>query len=314
MTLKKKTSAVEETEAEQSANERDVEEIKKAKEGSESKDEPILVDPDELDDDDEEEEKPSRDEKKRLRYREQAEARATAERERDEERATRSRLEEENRLYRMQLTDSLARINQPRQADPIEDALKGNKERQEALLTEFEGRSASKNPITVEEQKKFRERMQDLNREEMRLVMKQEQRGNGTVSPQYVEQQAVLNAFAQRYPDVMASHQARQLVQAEENALLAMGRPKSWATIDEAVKNTRKRLGLRSDTPDVRQRFAGTRSSTGGGGGGSDASKVAISKHDLRMAREAWPKLTEKQRLKKIAETKRLAMQDAEKD
>lgn len=331
MPLKKKGIAVlDESDDERNANERDIEEVRKAtraerepKEREPKEERPIEVDLDEEEDDEEDDEEKderpaTRDEKKRNRSREHAAARERAETALTEERAARQRTDEENRFFRAQLTERLSRDAQPKQDDPHDAKLKNNRERQDALLTEYNGRLQQLKAgerLSGEEEAKYRERMRALNQEEMETVIDKRTRAGGgqQVTPQSVEQQVVLNTFAQRYPDMVKSQATMRVVQAEEQALIATGEPKNWATIDKAVKNTRKRLGLRSDTPDVRQRFAGTRSA-GGGGGETVSGKVNVTKADLKMARAAWPALSDEKRIKKIAKMKRDAAADAQND
>lgn len=280
------------------------EKAEKVKEGAENDEEEVVEVREDAEDDDDD--KSPRAERRRARWRDNQDRATRAEAASEEARNRVSQLETQNQLFQQQLTNVLSQVNRGPYVDPADAELKQIVDNQESILAEFRARDKA-GTLTPDDEKTLRQRMRDLNAAEVRVqttrTVRQELAQSG--AGRNTEGEVIKATFASKYPDIMADARASQLVQTEEKRLLIMGKPRGWATIDLAVRNTRKALGMGGDVSEnVRRRFTGTRSAGGGGGGGGDATSVGLTKMDKKMMRARWPGLPEAKQAKLMAKEK----------
>lgn len=292
-----------ETDEEKSANDRDIEEVRNAAKGKTKEaepDEPTVIDLDE-EEEKEADKQPDRSEKRSARYRENKERAERLDRELAEERAARQRSEDQARLFQAQLTETLQRVGQKQQEDPVKEHLSRLQEQQDAVLADYD-RQVQARTMTDEKAKALRARIRELQTEEARVIVRHENQRNGGLNQGDVQQQVQRSQFQARYQDIAANRQAMDMMIGHEKILMAKGKPGGWETADEAARLTRKDLGWSKErSEETKARFTGMSSSGAASGGRRESNRVELTKADKKMAMANWPGLKPEEAYVKMA-------------
>lgn len=299
--------------AAQAANERAARALSQEEPENEAGAEVVEV-PEEGDDEEEEQQGASpqvvadRKERRRNRYREQADARVVAERENAELKARLSALES-------QRFQQPAR-EEPVKEDPIEKSLKETQEAASKLQSEYAAlaKSATEKGMIIPDEvvANYRQRYVDLTTRQQELIAEKVARKNAPTSNVDPEMAAGVAALRMRYSDIASHPQVQRIAQwasATWQALqLRLGRTGTQEEMDQVMEDARRVFGLKKSPPPsatAKARFSGQSAGATGAprtNGAPGAGQFVMNKHHKAMARAAFPGLAEKQAFQKYAQ------------
>lgn len=253
----------------------------------------VSVEPEE---EEEEEREPSRKERRKNRFTE-ANARAEA----AEARAR--QLEQENQRAWQLLQRQPQQQPQTPEKDPLDDELEQIYREHELTLNEYNQKSRD-GQLTPELERHYWNKAKDIEQRKIenrarKLLRKENIRPSDP-------NEAVRVMLNRRYADVLQIPGAKDWAQGYFVQQRALGRPDTEDLLDESMAAARRQFGIqngRRPSPDqaTRQRYTGVPVGGGANGSGESSQKIVMTAPLRKLARLAYPKLSEREAYEKWA-------------